>query len=132
MRAMFLLLLVPLLAGCADEAAPEVDDFAQNLDQELQATEDTGIIRGVVVDFAIVPVADATVTLTGLDRSTQTNEAGAFGFDGLEPGTYFLEISKLGYNSTQASTDVEAGTDTPPVVKVRLEAAPLKPKASAE
>lgn len=127
MRVLFLILLSATLAGCADEPTSEAPDdgFSDELDDDLRATEDTGVIRGIVVDFAIVPVAGATVTLAGVAESTQSNEDGAFGFDGLAPGTYFLEVSKLGYNATQTSVEVQAAVDTPPIVKVRLESAPL-------
>lgn len=120
MRTVLVACLV-LLAGCADSAeAPPEEAFDEELDASLRATDDTGVIRGVVVDEAIVPVEGVRVQLDGQDREATTNAAGAFGFDGLAPGTYFLSVSKLGYQATQASQDVQAGVDTPPVLKVRL------------
>lgn len=108
-----------LLGGCADGGLEEdSDDFG--FGDDLQATDDTGVVRGVVVDPAIVPVPNATVVLMGLDRETATSEAGTFGFSDVEPGTYFLEVSKAGFNTTQSSVTVVAGDDEPPVVKVLL------------
>src|SRR5687767_10257567 len=63
---------------------------------ELEATATTGVIRGIVVDEAIRPVAGAEVGTTLPDgagaRNTTSADDGAFGFDGLPPGTYFLTI----------------------------------------
>lgn len=109
-----------VLAGCsAEEAAPPevpgVEDLA------LEATATTGVIRGVVVDDAIRPVPNATVTLAGATEAVTTSTAaGAFGFEGLDPGTYFLRIERKGFQAVQQSADVVAGVADPPIVKVLL------------
>ncbi|MGB1586617.1 MAG: carboxypeptidase-like regulatory domain-containing protein [Thermoplasmatota archaeon] len=115
------LLLAASLAGCAEETGPqeESDDTAfEGL--EGRVTEDTGLIRGLVLDDAIVPVAGATVTLQGEGRTAETTEEGAFLFDDLAPGTYFMTVEKLGYNTTQTSANVEAGVERPDIIKVKL------------
>lgn len=124
MRAIAILALVAgsVLAGCSgsdpeatSEGGPTFDDLG------LQATSSTGVIRGVVVDDAIRPIAGANVALTGdAAREATSTAAGTFGFDDLEPGTYFLSVSKLGYLPTQQSADVVAGVAEPPIVKVQL------------
>jgi outer membrane lipoprotein-sorting protein len=43
------------LAGCAESAATPEDAFAEEF-EDLQATETTGVIRGLVVDSSINPV----------------------------------------------------------------------------
>ncbi|MGB0652960.1 MAG: carboxypeptidase-like regulatory domain-containing protein [Thermoplasmatota archaeon] len=123
---LFLLLTTSLLAGCTGsdgggDALSGDDDELGGLD--VEATDTTGVIRGVVVDDAIRPVAEATVKLSGggINLETITNEEGAFGFEGLDPGTYFLRGSKLGYFESQASVEVVAGVDLPPVTKLLLE-----------
>ncbi len=122
MRTWVVLLIVgAALAGCAEDGGPKDTGDVTGLDSELEATEDTGIIRGVVVDPAIVPIAGVTITIQGSGASTQTNEAGEFGFDGLSPGTYFLTATKLGYFDVQQSTDVVAGEARPPIVRVLME-----------
>lgn len=116
-----------LLAGCAgggggkpkDSGGPQ-PDFN---DLGLQATDKTGIIRGVIVDEAVRPLGGATITTTGSDgkaRNTTSSADGAFGFDGLDPGTYFLKAGKPGYRDSQVSAEVVAGVREPPIVKVVL------------
>ncbi|MEA3136258.1 MAG: Carboxypeptidase regulatory-like domain [Thermoplasmata archaeon] len=113
-----------VLPGCAGGGpkaqAPEETGFEE---LALEATSTTGVIRGIVVDTAIRPVANATVTLNAKDpQETRTNADGAFGFADLEPGTYFLRIAKRGFLGVQQSAEVAAGVDEPPVTKVILQA----------
>ncbi|MGB0652958.1 MAG: carboxypeptidase-like regulatory domain-containing protein [Thermoplasmatota archaeon] len=122
-----LLLVTVALAGCSDGGGgggDELEDPALgNID--VTATSTTGVIRGVVVDAAIRPITGATVSVPlpgGADALTsETDESGAFGFEGLEPGTYFVKVTKLGYFDQQQSVDVVAGVNEPPAVKVLLE-----------
>lgn len=109
-----------LFAGCAENPQPaNADEFA--LDDELEATATTGIIRGVVVDISIVPVEGAKIALMGQDKETASNADGAFGFAGLEPGNYFLKVSKPGYKEVQQSVAVEAGIERPPLARILLD-----------
>jgi hypothetical protein len=122
MRVLVVLPLVTaLLAGCSggeDAAAPE-QEF---LDLGLEATPTTGIIRGIVVDEAIRPLGNVQIALrgSGQQRDSTTNPDGFFGFDGLPPGSYVLEASKLGYFAAQTSTEVVAAVAEPPIVKLLL------------
>jgi hypothetical protein len=113
-----------LTAGCSGNAHKSADPLVQgNFDDlGLQATSTTGVIRGLVVDDAIHPVANATVTIAGTQTKTTSDANGLFGFDSLEARTYFLQIAKRGYKSAQQSADVAAGVAQPPVVKVLLTA----------
>lgn len=125
MRAFALvsLLAASLLAGCSssDPSGPSSTEPSFD-DLGLQATSSTGVIRGIVVDDAIRPVADAKVRLTGsAARETTSTAAGTFGFDDLAPGTYFLEVAKPGFFEAQQSADVVAGVAEPPIVKVLLQ-----------
>jgi hypothetical protein len=113
------LLAAGVLAGCsskAPDATPDADFSSLGLD----ATATTGVLRGIVVDDSIRPIAGANVTLSPGDASARTGAEGTFGFDGLAPGTYFVRVDRAGYNGTQASTDVVAGVAEPPVLKVLL------------
>lgn len=119
-----LLLAATVLAGCSgggkgpkESAGPDFSDLG------LEATSTTGVIRGVVVDEAVRPLAGALVSTVGGDGKAHNATSavdGAFGLDGLEAGTYFLKVTKPGYRESQLSTDVVAGLAEPPIVKVVL------------
>ena len=115
-----LLVLLALLAGCADPGSPAPqDDASPEAFDDVEVTDTTGAIRGVVVNEAIVPVEGVVLALnTGQNKTSDAQ--GAFVFNGLEPGTYFITASKVGYFTVQQSVDVEAGVADPPVTKVQL------------
>jgi hypothetical protein len=120
--AIVALVAASLLAGCASNDPTGPSDTGPTFDDlGLQATASTGVIRGVVVDDAIRPVAGASVTLSGGSaKQAVTTDAGTFGFDELAPGTYFLEVSKPGFFPAQQSAEVVAGVADPAIVKVLL------------
>ncbi|MEA3136405.1 MAG: Carboxypeptidase regulatory-like domain [Thermoplasmata archaeon] len=118
------LALAVVLAGCTTK-----DDSKAN-DQQLEDLFETatvgsgkGLIRGIVVDPALTPVADATVTLVNTADKT-TDENGLFLFADVEPGTYFLQVAKAGWTSVQQSVDVQADIADPPIVKVAITRVP--------
>lgn len=113
-----------LVAGCshgADAPIQEFEDVVQDLD--LHATATTGVLRGVVIDAAVRPLQDARIELQP-DRVTSSNANGAFGFDGLEEGSYSLRVSKAGYMASQQVVQVVAGDEQPPIVRVMLSLVP--------
>jgi hypothetical protein len=124
--ALAALLMGALLAGCSSPSKgpatgpePSFDDLG------LQATSSTGVIRGVVVDDAIRPIAGAKVTLMGdAPKEAVSTDQGTFGFDGLPAATYFVKVHKAGFTDAQQSADVVAGVADPPIVKVQLLADP--------
>ncbi len=116
MRAWILVLIVTAgLAGCADATEPVQDDGP-----EVQVTSTTGAIRGVVVDEAITPVAGVNVFLSNTGAMMETDDEGEFAFSNLEPGPYFVQVSKIGYQDVQISTIVEAGVERPPSVRILM------------
>lgn len=115
-----ILLALPALAGCADGDGKEPVEEEEFKEFELEATDDTGVVRGVVVDPAVVPVEGANVTLASTGETVETTSNGAFGFSNVPPGAHFLDVSKPGYGPVQQSVQVVAGVDQPPVVKVLL------------
>lgn len=114
-----LLLTAVAFAGCSGGGGgdPEADP-TEGLG--LEATDTTGVIRGVVVNQAIVPLEGVVVRIASLGMDATTNELGAFGFEGLEPGDYFLEASKPRYNRIQQSATVVAGESDPKIVRIQL------------
>jgi hypothetical protein len=125
-----LVVLSAVCAGCSGGAAASGDDVVPEGAFEevpVQATDDTGVVRGIVVDEAIRPVAGAKVTLPVMGdkaRSATTAETGVFAFDGLRPGTYFIQATKPGYMGAQQSVDVVAGVAAPEPVKILLQSDP--------
>ncbi len=120
----FLLLASLTLSGCASSStsssAPGANQAAEELD--LEATKDTGVIRGIVVDTGVRPITNALVSVRSAAKTVTTNttSSGAFGFQGLEPGTYFVKASKLGFLEGQTSVEVVAGVSDPPVTRLTL------------
>jgi hypothetical protein len=116
------LLLAVVLAGCSGSSR---SDLPEDVDVPVvDVTEDTGGIRGVVIDPAIRPVADANVTLIGPDGArmagTSSAEDGTFTFDGLAAGLYILEARHPMHRGAQATAAVEAGVQ-PPVTRIVLQ-----------
>ena len=120
-----LLACATVLAGCAAEtgAPPPSGDDPGFEDIDLQVTETTGAIRGIVVDERIVPIQGATIVATGaaLERTAESDEEGRFVFAGLEPGTYFLAATSPLHTGSQTSAEVVAGVEEPPLTRILLE-----------
>lgn len=114
-RLTLLVLAFATLAGCSQPEMP-----AAGADAILHEGE--GTLRGVVVDDAVRPVAQAAIRLTGsgAERNTTTGDDGQFLFVGLAPGTYLVEASKTYYGAHQQAVVVEAGIETPEIVKFQL------------
>lgn len=105
------------LPGCADRPATEAGGGAP-----LPA--DTGVLRGVVVDAALRPLADVNVTATGVGaapRATTTGVDGQFNFTALPAGSYAVEARKPTYLSMQQLAQVVAGEAEPELVQMVLE-----------
>lgn len=117
------LLFATALAGCSD-GAPAEDPEDELFEETQDLSTGKGLIRGVVVDASILAVPDARVVVQGQDLETQSGENGAFTFTDVEPGTYFLEVSKAGWSRVQQSVEVQADVEKPPVAKILLERIP--------
>lgn len=60
----------------------------------------TGTVQGTIKDNTGAPVADANVTITGIQNKSTTSDAkGAFSFTDLSAGLYTLTASKAGYQT---------------------------------
>ncbi|HUR61545.1 MAG TPA: carboxypeptidase-like regulatory domain-containing protein [Candidatus Thermoplasmatota archaeon] len=124
--SLFALTLVTVaFAGCATKATD--DSGTTGVDGiDVAPTATTGIIRGVVVDTAVRPLANVHLSLKVGDRTMTTDSIanGGFGFEGLPPGTYFVTATKLGFNTVGTSAEVTANDANPPLAKISMEANP--------
>ncbi|PSQ98116.1 MAG: hypothetical protein BRD51_03530, partial [Bacteroidetes bacterium SW_11_64_17] len=98
--ALFLGSVVPPSAGAQDEIDPEV--------------ETAGAITGTVVEAGTGnPLPGANVTVEGTTIGTSTDLKGRYRLDGLEPGTYDILISFVGFQQkTVTEVTVQAGQAT--------------------
>lgn len=75
--------------------------------------QNRGTVRGVITDELGATIVGATVTLTdasGVEKSATTNGEGAYVFNGLVPGKYFVSVSAPGFAvSEDTEVDVTAG-----------------------
>lgn len=106
-----------LLAGCAGQGA--ADDA---VDPSGPVGDGEGVLRGLVVDDAIRPIANASVVVTGGGGSfnTSTDASGVFRVDGLTPGAYLVRVSKPYYSALEQAVVVETGVEEPDLVRFQL------------
>lgn len=85
----------------------------------------TSSVKGVIKDPQGSVVAGATVTLanpeTSLTRTTTSNESGAFYFEGIQPGTYRVEVEAKGFKKAalnEVTASVAKSTDLEVIMEV--------------
>lgn len=87
------------------------------------SAQDLGHIAGVVLDSVSEPIGGVTVQLGGIEAGT--DQRGRFRIEGVRPGTYILEFSRLGYASASDTVEVAAGEVAVVTVRLREVAIPL-------
>ncbi|WEK35569.1 MAG: TonB-dependent receptor [Candidatus Pseudobacter hemicellulosilyticus] len=73
------------------------------------ADKGKGTVQGVVTDAARLPVAGVTVTLSGGQRITVTDEQGRFTFKELPVGKYTLQLTHVSYADKQQQLTISNG-----------------------
>lgn len=108
MRGVFGFLCLILLGPACSGASV----FAQ--DTTSEKVGQPGAITGVVVDAQEgEPLPGANVSLQGTTNGTSTDLKGRYRLDGLEPGTYDVQISFVGFQQkTITGVEVKAGEST--------------------
>jgi TonB-linked SusC/RagA family outer membrane protein len=89
------------------------------------AAQQTGTVTGRIVDAAGGPLPGANVVLENTDRGTSADRDGRFEIDGVEPGTYTLRVSFVGFLPSTRQVSVEAGETTTVDVTLRPDVARL-------
>jgi hypothetical protein len=86
--------------------------------------ETTTSITGNVTDQQGAVFASATVALTnqntGAQRQTKTSSEGVYSFQSLQPGTYTISVSAIGFKTTTV-TNLRVETAQPAQEDLRLE-----------
>lgn len=76
----------------------------------LSADDGSGIVRGTVTDSTNgEPIAYANLIIDGTRLGTATNALGYYTISGIEPGSYTLKVSYLGYQTKSIEFSVAAG-----------------------
>lgn len=105
-----ILVAATAVAGCAEQGGDGDVPAALQVEQvDVDPASRLGAISGVVVDEAIRPIRNATVSVPGKDNLT-TGPEGTFAFEDVEPGVHFVSVVATGYLPVQTSVDVLAGT----------------------
>ncbi len=112
------MLITVALAGCSDSEPAQTTTGPGPVPEDLEKGK--GVIRGVVVDGALAPVAGADVVVGGTQLAAVTDDEGQFLFADVEPTTYFVTASKPGWSQVQQSVLVEADVLTPPAITLQI------------
>ncbi len=130
MHKIILLALIAItFAGCSEEAPAETTTDGPT-GKDVETKKGLGAISGVVVSETIMPIAGATVSITGGSQQVTTDEGGLFIFPDVSPGTYFLEITADRYVGSQTSVEVEAGEVAKPRILLKADTSPIPYKVT--
>ncbi len=97
MRGFRSILLFVLTLGLCCAAAPNV------------MGQSTGSVTGTVMDEQESPLPGANIVIPGTQRGTSTNANGQYTLSDLEPGTYTIRATFIGYLRQEKDVDVAAG-----------------------
>jgi outer membrane cobalamin receptor len=90
------------------------------------AQDNSGAIKGVVVNADGKPAAAASVQLPAKQITVTTNEQGIFTFSNLQPGVYELVITLVGHSPVTQTVKVMAGKTAQPAISLKLANKQLK------
>lgn len=74
--------------------------------------QQSGIIRGRVLDFDNLSMPGATVVVESVNKGSVTDNFGYFTITGIPEGVYDISVSYIGYNSDSKQVTVESGETT--------------------
>lgn len=100
------LMIAVALAGCASGDSSDGGDDPVGLDDDTAASGTS--LRVLVTDDTLTPLQDATVQIRETEAQKLTNAEGVATFSLDEPGTYTVDVQKLGFESQSKRADVTA------------------------
>ena len=77
----------------------------------LGLAQDPGTLTGTVADTAGEPLPGANVVLQRTDLGTAAGADGTYRISGIDPGTYTVRVSFVGFQATSREITIEAGTE---------------------
>ena len=78
------------------------------------------VLRGAIQDTAGKPLDGALVEIIGLKRRMFTSSSGAFRFDEVKPGKYWVVARRIGYSPLQTALTFKPGDDREIVFQLDL------------
>lgn len=79
-----------------------------------------GSIEGTITTNDNKPAAAVTILLKGTSRAALSDEGGNFVIRGIEPGSYMLQVSLVGYQTLEQSVQIEAAKKTTVSLQLQL------------
>lgn len=89
-----------------------VNIYSQNEKKRNQK----GIIKGIVVTQANVPLELVNVLLEGTSSGSTTNSEGEYYIVGIDPGNYILTVSFIGFKTNKTKIQVKEGVNDIPKI----------------
>jgi hypothetical protein len=130
-----LLLVVLLVAGCAEEPAGDprlaaAEAAARAIPVDVDDAH--GAIRGTVLDTEGEPIAGAVVSINPAHVEAVTTAEGAFAVGGLEPRRYVVLVTATSHESFEEYTVVVAGEAQPALVHLVLPAIEVEARVETQ
>ncbi|PSQ85149.1 MAG: hypothetical protein BRD30_10970 [Bacteroidetes bacterium QH_2_63_10] len=86
--------------------------------------QQTATLTGSVEDAEGNPLPGANVVLTGTDFGTAVGTDGSYTIDGIEPGTYTVQVTFVGYTTIEEEISFDPGAQV--TRNFSMERAPLQ------
>jgi TonB-dependent receptor len=88
-----------------------------------RAQNQAGSISGTLTDSAGAVLRGAQVSIPAKDMIVFTDQQGSFFFSGLQPGTYTLSVSYIGFQKLTKTVTVNPGASTTVTLQLQVESA---------
>lgn len=100
-------LMFALMAPLGSLPAMQPGDYASDV-AAIAAPEFGPAVVGTVTDSTGAPLGSVEVVVSGVNRSTTTDDAGKFIIRGLPPGSYHINLLRIGYSGQHVVVNVPA------------------------